>query len=453
MLVPSELAAACADTAAAGAADAVGGCRARYVAAPASTQEASALLRAAAMLGLTVVPRGAGRLQHWGDPPDSCDLIVDTRRLDRIVEHRPDDFAVTVQAGVRVVDLAQALEPARQHLAVLPPFRAATGTVGGLIATNAAGGTRRYRYGRPSELLTGITAVRADGAIVRSGEFASTVTGKDLATLLAGSYGTLGLITEASFRLHPLPQVFGGTWLPCTDPEDAARKLAEIASDTWLAPIGIDLRWPAPDKPLGLIVSIEGDKQTFQARYDRLHVLAGRQPASPLPGLADARQQDAPDNGGPPPTVPQEILARRERYNAELLNPPPDTGTLVRVSFPPGQLAAALAAILASADRNAVAAAIEGPAGVGILDVNIPAGSPAAAVARFVPALRAELGRLDKARQALRAPRAVVVYAPDEVRELTDTRGPVPSLALMEAVKDEFDPEHRMAPGRFADAA
>ena len=86
-----------------------------------------------------------------------------------------------------MVDLAQALEPARQHLAVLPPFRAATGTVGGLIATNAAGGTRRYRYGRPSDLLTGITAVRADGAIVRSGEFASTVTGQDLVTLLAGS--------------------------------------------------------------------------------------------------------------------------------------------------------------------------------------------------------------------------------------------------------------------------
>jgi FAD/FMN-containing dehydrogenase len=97
----------------------------------------------------------------------------------------PGDFAVTVQAGVRVVDLAQALEPACQHLAVLPPFRAAPGTIGGLIATNAAAGTRRYRYGRPSDLLTAITAVRADGAIVRSGGFASTVTGQDLATLFA----------------------------------------------------------------------------------------------------------------------------------------------------------------------------------------------------------------------------------------------------------------------------
>ncbi|HTZ23687.1 MAG TPA: FAD-binding oxidoreductase [Streptosporangiaceae bacterium] len=450
MPVPHELAAACADTAAAGEADSVGGCRARYVAAPASTQEASALLRAAAMLGLTVVPRGAGRLQHWGDPPDSCDLLVDTRRLDRVVEHRPGDLAVTVQAGVRLHDLDEALAPAHQHLALMPPFRAATGTIGGLIATNAAAGTRRYRYGRPGDLLTGITAVRADGTIVRSGEFASAVTRQDLVTLFAGSYGTLGLITEASFRLHPLPQVFGGTWLPCTDPGHAERLLAEITSDSWLAPIGIDLRWPAPDKPLGLIVTIEGDRQGFRERSDRLNAMAGRAP-SPLPDPALARRPDAPDHGGLSPVASEEIRARRERFDADLRTPPPDTGTLVRVSFPPGRLAAALAAIQAAARRNAVTVAIEGPAGV--LDVTVPAESPAAAVARLVPDLRAELGRLGETGQAQGIPRAVVVYAPDEVRELTDTRGPVPSAALMEAVKDEFDPEHRMAPGRLADAA
>ena len=96
MPIPPELATACADVRLAGEADTIAGRRARYVAAPDSTQEASALLRAAAALGLTVVPRGAGRLQHWGNPPDSCDLIVDTRRLNRIVKHIPGDFAVTV---------------------------------------------------------------------------------------------------------------------------------------------------------------------------------------------------------------------------------------------------------------------------------------------------------------------------------------------------------------------
>ena len=93
---------------------------------------------------------------------------------------------------------------------------------------------------------------------------------------------------------------------------------------------------------------------------------------------------------------------------------------------------------------------IDGSAVTGVLDVKVPAETPAAAVARFVDALRAELGGLS--RPGTTAPRAVVVYAPDEVRDLTDAHGPVPSLALLLAVKDEFDPEHRMAPGRLADA-
>jgi len=105
MPIPPELASSCADVRPAGDDDTIGGRQARYVGAPASTEEASALLRAAAALRLTVVPRGAGRLQHWGNPPDSCDLIVDTRRLNRIVEHRAADLTVTVQAGVRVRDL------------------------------------------------------------------------------------------------------------------------------------------------------------------------------------------------------------------------------------------------------------------------------------------------------------------------------------------------------------
>jgi glycolate oxidase FAD binding subunit len=124
----------------------------------------------------------------------------------------------------------------------------------------------------------------------------------------------------------------------------------------------------------------------------------------------------------------------------------------VRVLFSPAPLAGALTAIRAAAAGSGVAAAIEGSAGAGVLDVTVPAESPAAGVARLVAALRAQLGRLRQAGTASGAARAVVVYAPDEVRDLTDTHGPVPSLALMRAVEDEFDPEHRMAPGRLADA-
>src|ERR1700733_13022815 len=281
MPIPPELAHVCADVAPAGGADTIAGRQARYVAAPASTEEASALLRAAAALGLTVVPRGAGRLQHWGNPPDSCDLIVDTRRLDQIVVHAPADPAVTVQAGVRLRDLAQAVEAAGQSMAFLPPPRPAyAGTVGGLIATNAAG-SRRYRYGTPRDRLTAITAVRADGTIVRSTD-ATRVAGQDLVTLFGGSYGSLGLITEATFRLEPLCKVSGGTLLPCTGPEHAA-ELVEVAADSALQVSGIDVRWLSADEPLGLIVSLQGaDLQDYEARKARLHALAGRPAPTPF---------------------------------------------------------------------------------------------------------------------------------------------------------------------------
>jgi glycolate oxidase FAD binding subunit len=450
MPVPPELATACADTAA-GPADAIGGCQARYVAAPASTEEASALLRAAAGLSLTVVPRGAGRLQHWGNPPDSCDLIVDTRRLDRIIEHVPGNFTVTVQAGVRLPGLEEMLEAAGQSLRLTPPSRAWTGTIGGVVATNAAG-MLRHRYGTPRDGLAGITAVRADGTIVRSAGVAATAAGRDLAGLFAGSYGTLGLITEATLRLHPLPGGTASVGIRCADPGEAARIMGIVASDSWLAPSGIDLSWPSADEPILVSVTVDHDSQDFRERVDRLWVLAGRTPPPPF-DPAQAIRLDAPDHGGLPPAVARELLARQDRIQAELLNPPADTGTLVRASFPPQQLARALTAVQATAAAGRLAAAIKGSPSAGVLDVKVPAEAPAAVVSQFVVALRAELDRLAAAGPAPGASRAVVVYAPDDVREVTDMRGPVPSLSLIQSVKDEFDPEHRMAPGRFAEAA
>jgi glycolate oxidase FAD binding subunit len=444
MPIPPELASACADVRVAEDDDAIAGRRARYVAAPASTQEASALLRSAAALGLTVVPRGAGRLQHWGNPPDSCDLIVDTGRLNRIVEYSPAGLTVTVQAGVRLRDLEQALAPARQTVALFPPRPAYAGTIGGLIATNA--GSHRHGFGTPRDRLTGITAVLADGSIVTSDGAAGR---RDLIALLAGSFGSLGLVTEATFRTEPTPQVFGSIALDCAGPEHAEQLVAEV-SDPRIAPLGIDLRWPAGER-LRLFAMIQGDRPDYEARQAWLHELAGR-PAPPPIDRERRRSLDDPDHLGLPPEVARQLLANRERIRAEINDPSPDTGTLVRASFPATRLARALTLIRAAAAGSGVEAAIDGSAIVGVLGVKVPAETPAAAVAGFIAALRAALGTINDSGTTAPAARAVVVYAPDQVRELTDAHGPVPSLARLRAVKDEFDPEHRMAPGRLADA-
>jgi glycolate oxidase FAD binding subunit len=215
--------------------------------------------------------------------------------------------------------------------------------------------------------------------------------------------------------------------------------------------MGIDLLWPSADEQLRLLAMIQGDREDFEARSARLHELDGR-PAAPPIDHARPRRLDDPDHGGLPPEVARRLLAQQVRIKAEIEDPPADTGTLVRVSFPPTRLAETLTLIRATAADSEVSAGIDGSAVTGVLDVNVPSETPAGAVARFVDALRTELGRLSQAATAAPTARAVVVYAPDDVRDVTDVHGPVPSLALLRAVKDEFDPEHRMAPGRLADA-
>src|SRR5215831_2550428 len=204
------LAAACPAARAADAGDAVAGVTPRYAASPASVAEASAVMRVAAEQALTVVPRGSGSRLDWGAPPRRCDLVVDTLRLDQVVEHAAGDLVARFQAGAGMRRLGELLAAAGQQLALdAAPGGGAdpagTGTVGGTLATGTAG-PRRLRYGTPRDLVIGITVVRADGTVASSGvKVVKNVAGYDLGKLFAGSYGTLGLIVEAVFRLHPLP--------------------------------------------------------------------------------------------------------------------------------------------------------------------------------------------------------------------------------------------------------
>src|SRR5215469_8829905 len=95
--IPGQLTSACQHVRPATPADAVAGVQPVFVAAPSSTQEASALLRAAAALDLALVPRGTGSRMHWGYPPERCDLVVEMTKMDAIVEHAAGDLVATLQ--------------------------------------------------------------------------------------------------------------------------------------------------------------------------------------------------------------------------------------------------------------------------------------------------------------------------------------------------------------------
>ncbi len=168
---------------------------------PESTVEAAAVLREAASKGWAVVVRGAGTKQSWGYPPRRVDLILDTTGLTGVVEHAAGDLIAVVRAGTPVAKLQSTLAGAGQQLALDTPIDGAT--VGGTVATNTSG-PRRMAYGTVRDLIIGVTIVRPDGVIARAGgKVVKNVAGYDLGKLMTGSYGTLGLIAECAFRLHP----------------------------------------------------------------------------------------------------------------------------------------------------------------------------------------------------------------------------------------------------------
>ena len=469
----------------------------RFAASPATVEEASGLLRAAAAHDLAVVPRGGGSKLGWGAPPRRCDLVVDTRALDQVLEHAAGDLVVRVQAGVSLARLGEVLAGAGQQLsldpppgpaAAAPPERPGTtagetlatgatpgaaaaappewlgATVGGTLATGAAG-PRRLRYGTPRDLLIGITVVRADGTVAHSGgKVVKNVAGYDLGKLFTGSFGTLGLIVEAVFRLHPRPASAGYVTVDCDGPDEAHWAVATAAGSE-LAPSAIELDRPARDQPVRVAVLLEGDPDGTATRTGLMGALLGKgaatQPSAPgwwgWPANGRSTNGQSADeqrgNGQPGDEQPS------DGGSGDGGSGDGGSGTLIRIGF----WAAGLPQILRVVDAAALAAgldpAVGGSAAAGVIYVAVGPDADPAAVATFVSGLREALARGDgDARPASASvpdgppvlASAVVVHAPPKARDLMDLWGPVPSLSLMRAVKDQFDPGHRMAPGRFA---
>src|SRR5205814_967754 len=171
---------------------------------PGSVDEVAAVITQAAEAGVPVVPWGGGSAIGVGAPPARAGLVLVLTRLDALVEHEPGDLTATAQAGITIAALQAALRARGQWLS-LDPSDAARATLGGVLAANASG-PRRHLYGTARDLLIGVTVVTADGAVIHGGgKVVKNVAGYDLPKLFVGSFGTLGVIAEATFKLAPLP--------------------------------------------------------------------------------------------------------------------------------------------------------------------------------------------------------------------------------------------------------
>src|SRR5213076_2974046 len=189
---------------AATATDAVGGVQPKLVIMPGTESEISEILRLSNAAGLAVIPRGGGTKFGWGNPPARADLVLSTARLNEIIEHAWADLTVTVEAGCTIQRLQETLAQHGQRLA-LDPLWPEKATIGGVLSANDSGAFR-LRFGALRDLIIGATIALADGTLASSGgKVVKNVAGYDLPKLVTGALGTLGVITRAVFRLHPLP--------------------------------------------------------------------------------------------------------------------------------------------------------------------------------------------------------------------------------------------------------
>jgi len=404
------LGSACGDVTEATSADHVDGVRPGLVARPTSTPEVAAVLRAAAAHRLTVVARGHGTKLSWGRPPARADLVVDLAAMDRVLDHAAGDLIAEAQAGTPLGRLQSTLGGAGQRLAVDETIPGAT--VGGTIAT-AASGPSRLAQGTMRDLLIGVTVVRADGVVARAGgRVVKNVAGYDLGKLMIGSFGTLAVVTEAVFRLHPVPAARRFVTVPVADLADAAR-LTQAVVHSQVVPGALEVELPATG-PGALTVLLAGIPEGVLGRTRTTLGLLG--------GSATAAEE-APAGWGEYPWSP--TAAGDDRAIA------------LKLTF----ALSGLADVLRAARGCPAPVHVRGSSGTGVVYAALPASTPPAAVAATVGHLRGACVRHGGS--------TVVLDAPAAVKEAVDSWGPVPALGLMRRVKDQFDPDHRLAPGRF----
>ena len=279
------------------AAFAVDGMAPKVVAYPASAEEAAEALRCAAVHNLAVIPIRNGTKVGIGATPRRYDVALSLKDMNQVWYYEPDDLVVSVEPGMKFGDLQHFL--ARHGLWIpLDPGLSERASVGGILAANAAG-PLRLRYGGPRDIILGMRIATTDGRIVKTGgRVVKNVAGYDLAKLLIGSYGTLGVIVEATFKLYP--QVINrASWM--IDPRSlaAARDIRRELLGSPLSPMRMVLvnaeAWRFVGGPLretgtagvsesGLTVLIEaGGSDRVIGRYaDELGSLAAKHGAELL---------------------------------------------------------------------------------------------------------------------------------------------------------------------------
>ena len=374
---------------------------------PRAASDVAAILREASENGEAVVVHGGGTLQRAANPPARYDVAISLRKLDALHDYDPHDLTAGIGAGMTVAALQRALAAHGQFLPLDAPL-AARATVGGTLAAGWAG-PRRAAYGRPRDLLIGITVALADGTLASSGGMVvKNVTGYDMGKLYVGSHGTLGAIVRANFKVLPAPPVRRLAIAPL-DEELRERALAHVLA-LQLEPAALltvdGFREAPPPARARVVALLEGSDQLVERATRELRSALG------AAGVAETRLLDGEDAA----RAYQSLLDAYVALDGE-------TSVTFLARGLPSEAAARAAHVRAAIPRAETIADLRTG------DVVV---------------------RVREAHERVRdlLPRAVVLSAGDAVE--VDAWGPPPAaIATMRALKAEFDPRGVLAPGRF----
>ena len=207
---------------------------------PGTINEVSKVVAYANEQSLTLLPMGNGTKIGVGGIPRKMDIVLSTLRLNRMTDCDCDNLTLSAECGITLGEVQKRLsqEGKGYFLPLDPPFTEKA-TLGGIVATNSSG-PRRLLYGTARDLIIGIKAVFPNGDIVASGgKTVKNVSGYDMCKLLIGSFGTLGILCEMTFKLLPLPEKEATLWVPFRS-LDEADGFVQVITHSQLIPASIE---------------------------------------------------------------------------------------------------------------------------------------------------------------------------------------------------------------------
>lgn len=368
-----------------------------------------------------LMPCGHGSKLNWGGLVSGADVLVSTARLNQGIDHAEGDLTVTAQAGVSFAELQAALVKTRQFLAIDPAYPEQA-TLGGIVATRDTGGLRQ-RYGGIRDMLIGIEFVRHDGRVAKAGgRVVKNVAGYDLMKLMAGSFGTLGLITQVTWRTYPQSEVSQTVVLTGT-----AAAIAQATADLLLSPltpvaldlVSADLLEAAPTGQLGLALQFQSIAAGVTEQVDRVQAIAQAQALSVqvLTHEADAQFWSS---------LTHNVFPDNREHSA-----------IAKLGIVPANAVDLLSFLDMTLTPASWQARIHAGSGIGTLRL-----SPAANQVDTLQTVRSYCQE--------RGGYLTLLEAPPDWKTQLDPWGIAPATQrLMGRLREQFDPQQRLSPGRM----